>query len=276
MSKAQTVPEIHPDVVLEALLAKGGRSQRLGNLQKVHDICRRQHSGSKDFSTSAIGRICEAEGVLKGRALYNAASADYVSLISAWAAFQGVDKPRRQAAPKPAAGLELLMRIEDPAVRSIMQATMVERDKLRAQLNLLKSQTVVTGARSAQQLCRAATAIPSPFSRWTPNSLNPSGRHFATPSQPHFWMTRAGERVRTAKSLQRGDERCSRLASLELSGRCSANANRVRSQLNVRPDRSCLMRACTDRTAQLLVCAGAWRRATGRQLRAQRRHRTQG
>lgn len=36
------------------------------------------------------------------------------------------------------------MRIEDPAVRSIMQATMVERDKLRAQLNLLKSQTVVT------------------------------------------------------------------------------------------------------------------------------------
>lgn len=29
MSKAQTVPEIHPDVVLEALLAKGGRSQRL-------------------------------------------------------------------------------------------------------------------------------------------------------------------------------------------------------------------------------------------------------
>lgn len=144
MSKAQTVPEIHPDVVLEALLAKGGRSQRLGNIQKVHDICRRQHSGSKDFSTSAIGRICEAEGVLKGRALYNAASADYVSLISAWAAFQGVDKPRRQAAPKPAAGLELLMRIEDPAVRSIMQATMVERDKLRAQLNLLKSQTVVT------------------------------------------------------------------------------------------------------------------------------------
>lgn len=90
MSKAQTVPEIHPDVVLEALLAKGGRSQRLGNLQKVHDICRRQHSGSKDFSTSAIGRICEAEGVLKGRALYNAASADYVSLISAWAAYRAL------------------------------------------------------------------------------------------------------------------------------------------------------------------------------------------
>jgi len=144
MSKATTVLDVHPDTLLEALLAKGGRSQRLGNLQKVHDICRRQHAGSQDFSISAIGRICEADGVLKGRALYNAASADYVSLISAWAAFQGVDKPKRQASPKPTAGSELLMRIEDPAVRSIMQATMVERDRLRAQLNLLKSQTVVT------------------------------------------------------------------------------------------------------------------------------------
>lgn len=144
MSKTESLPEIHPDAVLEALLAKGGRSQRIGNLRKVHDICRRQHAGAKDFSIPSIGRVCEAEGVLKGRALYNAASADYVNLISAWAAFQGTDKPRRQASPQPPAGHELLMRIEDPAVRSIMQATMVERDRLRAQLNMLKSQAVVT------------------------------------------------------------------------------------------------------------------------------------
>lgn len=144
MSKTESLPEIHPDAVLEALLAKGGRSQRIGNLRKVHDICRRQYAGAKDFSIPSIGRVCEAEGVLKGRALYNAASADYVGLISAWAAYQGADKPRRQASPQLPGGHELLMRIEDPAVRSIMQATMVERDKLRAQLNMLKSQTVVT------------------------------------------------------------------------------------------------------------------------------------
>lgn len=135
---------IHPDAVLEALLAKGGRSQRTGNLRKMHAICARQHEGSKDYSISAIGRICETEGVMKGRALYNAASADYVSLIEAWAAFCGPAAPKLPSPPRPLASHEFLMRIEDPAIRSIMQATTAERDKLRAQVNLLKSRTSIT------------------------------------------------------------------------------------------------------------------------------------
>lgn len=144
MSKSTAVTDVHPDSVLEALLAKGGRSQRLANLRKVHYVCSRQHSGSKDYSTANIGRICEAEGVLKGRALYNAASADYVCLIAAWAAYTGVDRAPRAQAPQPLASHEFLMRIEDPAIRSIMQATTAERDKLRAQVNILKANTVVT------------------------------------------------------------------------------------------------------------------------------------
>jgi hypothetical protein len=52
--------------------------------------------------------------------------------------------PKRAATPKPLASDQYLMRIEDPAIRSIMQATIAERDKLRAQVNLLKSQAVVT------------------------------------------------------------------------------------------------------------------------------------
>jgi hypothetical protein len=39
---------------------------------------------------------------------------------------------------------EYLMRIEDPAIRSIMQAIIAERDKLKAQLNVLKANTQVT------------------------------------------------------------------------------------------------------------------------------------
>jgi hypothetical protein len=39
---------------------------------------------------------------------------------------------------------DYLMRIEDPAIRSIMQAIIAERDKLKAQLNVLKANTQLT------------------------------------------------------------------------------------------------------------------------------------
>jgi hypothetical protein len=103
---------IHPNAVLESLLAKGGRSNRRANLVKMHDLCRRQHeAGSRDFALPTVGRLAEAEGIMKGRALYNAQSADYKALIEAWAAYSG------PPAPKPAkmlASHEYLMRIEDP------------------------------------------------------------------------------------------------------------------------------------------------------------------
>jgi hypothetical protein len=42
---------------------------------------------------------------------------------------------------------EYLMRIEDPAIRSVMRAIIAERDKLKAQLNVLKANTQVTVGR---------------------------------------------------------------------------------------------------------------------------------
>ncbi|MBS0454635.1 MAG: alpha/beta hydrolase [Proteobacteria bacterium] len=134
--------DIHPDDVLKSLLAKGARSNRRANLAKMHELCRRQHdAGSRDFSLPAIGRLAEAEGILKGRALYNAPSADYRDLIDAWATYAGPTAPKP---PKTLASHDYLMRIEDPAIRSIMQAIIAERDKLKAQLNVLKANTHVT------------------------------------------------------------------------------------------------------------------------------------
>ncbi|MDR6391203.1 gamma-mobile-trio protein GmtX [Paraburkholderia phenoliruptrix] len=133
---------IHPDAVLTSLLDKGGRSNRRANLAKMHELCRRQYeAGSRDFSLPAIGRLAEAEGILKGRALYNAPSADYRTLIETWAAYAGPAAPKP---PKTLASHDYLMRIDDPAIRSIMQAIVTERDKLKAQLNVLKANTQVT------------------------------------------------------------------------------------------------------------------------------------
>jgi hypothetical protein len=134
--------DIRPDAVLESLLAKGGRSNRRANLAAMHELCRRRHeAGSRDFSLSAIGRVAEANGILKGRALYNAQSADYRTLIETWAAYAGPPAPKPT---KTLASHEYLMRIDDPAIRSIMQAIIAERDRLKAQLNVLKANTQVT------------------------------------------------------------------------------------------------------------------------------------
>lgn len=134
--------DIHPDAVLESLLAKAERSNRRSNLTRMHELCRKQHAaGARDFSVSAIGRLAETEGIMKGRALYNAQSADYKALIEAWAAYAGPPIPK---STKMLASHDYLTRIENPAIRSIMQAIVAERDKLKSQLNTLKAHTQVT------------------------------------------------------------------------------------------------------------------------------------
>ncbi len=134
--------DIHPDAVLESLLAKGGRSHRRENLAKMQELCRRHHAaGERDFSLPVVGRLAEAEAIMKGRALYNAQSADYRELIQAWSAYAGPPAPKT---PKTLASHDYLLRISDPAIRSIMQATIVERDKLKVQLNVLKANAQVT------------------------------------------------------------------------------------------------------------------------------------
>lgn len=136
-----SIPPPHPDGVLIELLAKRKRSNRKANLMKIHQICREHfEAGNYNFTIPCIGRIAEAARVIKGRALYNAPSEDYRHLINAWAAHAAlckVDKPTTTTRNT------WLLLIEDTAVRSIAQAIVVERDHLKAQLNMLKSSTRV-------------------------------------------------------------------------------------------------------------------------------------
>jgi hypothetical protein len=134
---------IHPDDVLQALLKKSARSQKEANLRKLHEVCAAQHGGSKDFSLPAIGRLWEAAGGIKARALYNAASDDYRTLIKAWADLSGPVEVS-PAPVKESRRYSFLTRIEDPAVRALVQGVVIERDKLEGEVNLLKSLSTLT------------------------------------------------------------------------------------------------------------------------------------
>lgn len=138
---------VHPDVVFEAILAKGHRSQKVKSLKQLHHICSQyyqsQRTQLRDFSIPSIGRICEDQGLFKARMLYNKQSSDYVDLISAWAAYSGPHSVKAPKEPKSLETDEYLLRIEDPAIRRIVQAKFSELNKVKAQLNLLKSNTKI-------------------------------------------------------------------------------------------------------------------------------------
>lgn len=149
---------IHPEEVLAALSAKCRRQQKVKNLQTLHALCGAQYSGSKDFSISSIGRLWEVSGGIKARALYNAPSEDYRTLIKAWEKHSGpLTKPAKSSGQAAASSAPFLARIEDPALRALAHAALIERDKLRAEVNLLKSVTVLNLDRSP--------ALPSPMNQ---------------------------------------------------------------------------------------------------------------
>jgi hypothetical protein len=174
------------------------------------DLCRRQHeAGSRDFSLPAIGRLAEAEGIMKGRALYNAQSVDYKALIEAWAAYSGPPAPKT---PKTLASHEYLMRIEDPAIRSIMQSIIAERDKLKAQLNVLKANAQVTVDRRPLGSTVAAASGSQPVTvlamaaQFTPSELEALQKAVSA----DFLEARACAKVVTAKSSTRAAGQCLR------------------------------------------------------------------
>ena len=145
----------HPDEVLQSFLAKKPRPQKVKNLQAIHDLCRAAYeAGSRDFSVATIGKLCEQQGLLKARGLYNAPLADYRALIEAWASHAGpaTPKPVKQLATE-----DYVARIDDPAVRMLVQGVIAERNKLKAQLNTLKAATTVVVDRRPQAEASPAT-----------------------------------------------------------------------------------------------------------------------
>jgi hypothetical protein len=131
---------IHPDEVLKTL-KEGARPQKQRNLEIVHEVCAELNRlGSRDFSFATVGRMSEQRNGMSKETLYNKASADFRTLIQAWATYAGDARPKSPGLRKPLAEEDLLRRIEDPALRALMGSIVAERNRLRTALNTLRSQ----------------------------------------------------------------------------------------------------------------------------------------
>ena len=131
-----------PQLVFDELMRRKSRPARTKNLTIVHRICEAQNAGTRDFRIPVIGRLIEAAGGPKARVLNNAPSQDYRALISAWRSYSGPMVPNVDPEEKFADALAA--RFTDPALRSVFLNVLAERNRLQAELDLLKSVTSFT------------------------------------------------------------------------------------------------------------------------------------
>jgi hypothetical protein len=140
---------IHPDAILETLKA-GARPQKQRNLGIIHAVCRDLHElGSRDFSLATVGRMSEERNGMSRNALYNKTSEDFRTLVAAWATFAGEPARKHTTPLKPLPEEDLLRRIDDPALRSLLGGIVAERNRLRGEINVLKANANVVIERRA-------------------------------------------------------------------------------------------------------------------------------
>jgi len=150
-------------------------------LTKLHEICQKhQDSGIQDFSLPTIGRLAEAAGIMKGRALYNAKSADYKTLIEGWALFsasQPVAKsPKNNTDKVPPSGPKPRHRIARNYVEVFSGMKIVSKNEevvsnLELQITLLKAEKAILAEKLSKEvdLRNRPIARPrgrTPLSKW--------------------------------------------------------------------------------------------------------------
>lgn len=134
--------KVHPTELLKALTA-GARPQKRRNLEITHEVCTEIHRlGSLDFSLATIGRLSQERGGMSQRALYNSTSDDFKTLIRAWASFAAPIKKSPLDSRSRDSLLndnDLLQKIADPALRAVLGHIIAERDRLRGEVKLLRT-----------------------------------------------------------------------------------------------------------------------------------------
>jgi len=130
---------MHPDDLLDQLKTTA-TPRKKKTLDLIHEVCREQYErGSKDFSVATIARIAADRGGPSKGAIHNATGDDYKGLIKAWAEHTGgVTRKVRQVSQNPYAAL--IDKIENPALRSMMNGILAENRQMRREITLLKAE----------------------------------------------------------------------------------------------------------------------------------------
>ena len=139
--------QVDINTILEDL--KSGKASRTqDSLDKLNALLEaRFNAGERDYSIAAIGRVSKAEGGVGTVSIRNKTGEHFRLLINAWAtkANTTMKKPpvpqsRKLDTPS---DMELLKRLDDPAMRAVFGQIIAEKNKLKAENRILKQNAEV-------------------------------------------------------------------------------------------------------------------------------------
>ncbi|MGP5313337.1 MULTISPECIES: gamma-mobile-trio protein GmtX [Psychrobacter] len=157
--------QINTDLLLEEL--KSNKSQRTKNsLDKLNSLLEsRFKKGLKDYSIASIGRASKETGGIGTVSIRNKSGQHYCLLIDAWAAKANttMKKPpaphsRKNDIPS---DMDLLKRLDDPALRAVFGQIIAEKNKLKAENRILKQNTEVIIDNRPNQVTQAKNTASS-------------------------------------------------------------------------------------------------------------------
>jgi hypothetical protein len=157
--------------ILEDL--KSGKTKRTkDSLDKLNTLLEtRFNAGEKDYSIATIGRISKADGGVGTVSIRNKTGEHFRLLIDAWATKANTTMkkppvPQSRLLDVPS-DMDLLKRLDDPAMRAVFGQIIAEKNKLKAENRILKqSAEVVVDMRPnqivhAEQVHQEVEVLPS-------------------------------------------------------------------------------------------------------------------
>ncbi|MGO3740612.1 gamma-mobile-trio protein GmtX [Pseudoalteromonas nigrifaciens] len=151
--------QVDINVILEDLkIGKTSRTQ--DSLNKLNALLEaRFNAGEKDYSIATIGRVSKAEGGVGTVSIRNKTGEHFRLLIDAWATKANTTMkkppvPQSRLLDVPS-DMDLLKRLDDPAMRAVFGQIIAEKNKLKAENRILKQSAEVVVDMRPNQIVHA-------------------------------------------------------------------------------------------------------------------------